>query len=88
MNFIAGQDREIFRRIRKQTGIKLDLHHSAIKFMFMLEHDDEIKIHIEAKTELMFCTLDTFIVFRLTGNLYTSLTMASTTGLVDLSQNP
>jgi len=69
MNFIAGQDRDVFRRIRKQTGMKLSLHHSAVKFMFMLEHDEEVNMHIDAKTELVFSTLDTFIVFRLTGNL-------------------
>lgn len=88
MNFVAGQNRDIFRRMRTQTGMKLDMNHSAVKFMFMLDHDEEIVAQVDAKTDLVFSTLDSFIVFRLTGNLYCSLTMASTTYMVDLSQNP
>mmetsp|Transcript_40451 Transcript_40451/g.34170 ORF Transcript_40451/g.34170 Transcript_40451/m.34170 type:complete len:89 (+) Transcript_40451:34-300(+) len=88
MNFIAGQNRELFRRMREQTGMKLEYNRTAMKFMFMLENDAEVMAQVNAKTDLVFSTLDSFIVFRLTGNLYTSLTMASSTCLVDLSQNP
>lgn len=56
--------------------------------MFMLEHDEEVMQQVDNKTDIVFSTLDSFLVFRLTGNVYSSLSMASTTYLVDLSQNP
>lgn len=58
MNFVAGQNRDIFRKMRNQTGMKLDYHHSAIKFMFMLEHDEEIMLQVDNKTDLIFSTVD------------------------------
>jgi glycerol kinase len=91
---IVWQDRrtaELCRRLKEggheeavhaRTGLLLDPYFSASKIAWALEHLPEVR---EAGDDLMVGTVESWLVYRLTGGLHvTDATNASRTGLMDI----
>jgi glycerol kinase len=72
-------------RVREKTGLVLDPYFSATKLRWLLEHVKGAREKAEAG-EVAFGTVDTFLVWRLTGGVahVTDVTNASRTLLMDL----
>lgn len=94
---IVWQDRrtaetcQAFRRrgleamLRRKTGLLFDPYFSATKMAWLLKHDPAVKAAAKAKT-LAFGTIDSWLLFRLTGGLRhaTDASNASRTALLNL----
>jgi glycerol kinase len=71
-------------RFRAKTGLPLATYFSAMKIRWLLDHVPEARQQAEAG-EILFGTIDTFLLWRLTGGLHvTDCTNASRTQLMDL----
>jgi len=71
-------------RFRRQTGLPLSTYFSSLKIRWLLEHVPGARERAEAG-ELLFGTIDTFLLWRLTGGLHaTDCTNASRTQLMNL----
>jgi len=72
-------------RLREKTGLVLDPYFSATKIRWLLDHAKGLKEKAESG-EAAFGTIDTFLVWRLTGGRahVTDVTNASRTLLMDL----
>jgi glycerol kinase len=76
----AGHEEEVQRR----TGLLLDPYFSASKIAWALEHWPQLK---EAGEDLCVGTVESWLVFRLTGGLHISdATNASRTALMDIGE--
>jgi len=74
----GGQD-----RFRAQTGLPLASYFSALKLRWLLDNVPGARPRAEAG-ELLFGTMDTFLLWHLTGLHVTDVTNASRTMLMDL----
>ena len=81
---LAAAGRETL--VREKTGLVLDPYFSATKFSWLLDHADGARARAE-KGELAFGTVDTFLIWRLTGGAahVTDATNVSRTSLCDLA---
>jgi len=79
--------------IREKTGLEADAYFSATKAEWLLENTDPIKTQrarpadIEERAtegEIMFGTIDTWLIYNLTGNHITEVTNASRTMLYNI----
>ena len=70
-------------RFRAKTGLPLATYFSALKVRWILEHVEGAREAAEAG-ELLFGTIDTYLVWHLTGLHITDCTNASRTQLMDL----
>ena len=70
-------------RFRAKTGLPLATYFSALKIRWLLDHVPQAREQAEAG-ELLFGTIDTFLVWQLTGLHITDCTNASRTQLMDL----
>ena len=70
-------------RFRAKTGLPLATYFSALKVRWLLDHVAGAREQAEAG-ELLFGTIDTFLVWHLTGLHITDCTNASRTQLMDL----
>ena len=79
--------------IREKTGLEADAYFSATKAEWLLENADPIKMErsrpedIEdraEKGEILFGTIDTWLIYNLTGNHITEVTNASRTMLYNI----
>jgi glycerol kinase len=71
-------------RFRPQTGLPLSTYFSSLKLRWLLENIPGAREQAEAG-ELLFGTIDSFVVWRLTGGLHiTDCTNASRTQLMNL----
>ena len=70
-------------RFREKTGLPLATYFSALKIRWILEHVPNARKQAEAG-ELLFGTIDTFLVWHLTGRHVTDCTNASRTQLMNL----
>jgi len=72
-------------RVSERTGLRLDPYFSATKIAWILDHVDGARAAAE-KGELAFGTIDTFLLWRLTGRRVhaTDATNASRTMLYDI----
>ena len=69
--------------VQAKTGLRLDPYFSASKIAWALENWPEVK---EAGDDLMVGTVESWLVYRLTGGLHvTDVTNASRTGLMEIS---
>lgn len=80
----AGQD-----RFRDKTGLPLSTYFSALKARWLLDHIPEARAQAESG-DILFGTIDTFLVWKLTGGPaggihVTDVTNASRTQLMNLS---
>jgi len=74
----GGQD-----RFRAQTGLPLASYFSGLKLRWLLEHVPEARRRAEAG-DLAFGTIDSWLLWQLTGQHLTDVTNASRTQLMDL----
>jgi glycerol kinase len=71
-------------RFRAQTGLPLSTYFSSLKIRWLLENIPGVRERAEAG-EILFGTIDSFLVWRLTGGLHvTDCTNASRTQLMNL----
>jgi glycerol kinase len=70
-------------RFRAQTGLPLSTYFSSLKIRWLLENVPGAREQAEAG-ELLFGTIDTFLMWRLTGRHVTDCTNASRTQLMNL----
>jgi glycerol kinase len=75
----GGQD-----RFRARTGLPLATYFSGPKIRWLLDNDPTLLRRAEAG-ELLFGTMDTWLIWNLTGQHVTDVTNASRTMLMDLS---
>jgi glycerol kinase len=75
----GGQD-----RFRAQTGLPLASYFSALKLRWLLQHVPQAQAHAEAG-DLAFGTVDSWLLWHLTGEHITDVTNASRTLLMDLA---
>lgn len=78
---VAGEEEKVTRA----TGLLLDPYFSATKLGWLLDHDDRIRLRAE-RGELAFGTIDSWLIWRLTGGRVhaTDVTNASRTSLLNL----
>ena len=69
---------------RRRTGLPLSTYFSALKLRWVLENVSGARRQAEAG-EILFGTIDTFLVWKLTGLHITDATNASRTQLMDLA---
>jgi glycerol kinase len=80
----GGADRGI-DRFRAQTGLPLSTYFSSLKIRWLLENVPGVRAQAEAG-DILFGTIDTFLLWRLTGGLHlTDCTNASRTQLMNLA---
>jgi len=73
------------KTIKQKTGLPIDAYFSASKIKWILDHVAGAKEKC-ARGELLAGTVDTWLIWRLTGNHYTDITNASRTMLFDITQ--
>ncbi len=87
------QDKGMAGPIREKTGLEVDAYFSATKLEWLLDNADPIKmersrpedIRDRAEAgELMFGTIDAWVIYNLTGNHITDVTNASRTMLFNI----
>lgn len=96
-NAIVWQDRrtakfceenkvEFKKRFHSKTGLPLDPYFSGTKMKWLLENNNDVKSHHE-KEDLLFGTIDTYLVYRMSGgeSFVTEPSNASRTLLLDLN---
>ena len=69
--------------VQQKTGLILDAYFSATKLQFILDQDIELRRRAE-RGELLFGTIETFLIWRLTGRHITDVSNASRTMLFNL----
>ena len=69
--------------VRARTGLLLDPYFSATKLAWILDHVPGVRARAE-RGELLFGTIDSFLLWRLTGEHATDATNASRTLLFDI----
>jgi glycerol kinase len=81
--------------IREKTGLEADAYFSATKAEWLLENADPIKLQRSRPEdvrdraedgEILFGTIDTWLIYKLTGNHVTDVTNASRTMLFDIHE--
>ncbi|RDI70437.1 glycerol kinase GlpK [Halopelagius longus] len=81
--------------IREKTGLEPDAYFSATKAEWMLDNADQIKLQRmrpddvrdrAEQGELMFGTIDSWLIYKLTGNHITDVTNASRTMLFNIHE--
>jgi len=95
-NAIVWQDRRTAERceelrsqgheplVRERTGLVLDPYFSATKMQWLLEHVDGLRERAE-RGRAVFGTVDSWLIFKLTGEHLTDATNASRTLLYDIA---
>ena len=71
--------------IRNKTGLVIDSYFSSTKIHWILNHSAECKDLIK-KGDLLFGTIDTWLIWNLTGNHFTDVTNASRTQLLNIHE--
>ena len=81
--------------IREKTGLEADAYFSATKVEWILDNADPVKLSTArtaalrdraAAGELLFGTIDSWLIYNLTGNHITDVTNASRTMLYDIHE--
>ena len=71
--------------IKEKTGLIVDSYFSSTKIQWILQNVPECK-ELLAKNNLLFGTIDCWLIWNLTGNHYTDLTNASRTQLLNIKE--
>jgi glycerol kinase len=72
-------------RIKELTGLPIDAYFSGTKMKWLLENNKEVQ-NAAQKDELLFGTIDTFLLHKLTKEHKTEVSNASRTLLMDLQE--
>jgi glycerol kinase len=78
---LRGLDEELFR---SRTGLPLATYFAGPKLRWLLDHVDGLRERAEAG-EVLFGTMDSWLIWKLTGRHVTDVTNASRTLLMDLT---
>lgn len=71
--------------LKPLCGLPLSTYFSAVKLKWLLDNAPRVKSHIKAGGKLMFGTVDTWLIWNLTGGVHvTDVTNASRTMLMNL----
>ncbi len=96
-NLIVWQDRRTARRcrelkdagyesaVKEKTGLTIDPYFSATKIEWLLKNNPEIE-SLKKSKRLAFGTVDSYIIYKLTGNHLTDYSNASRTLLFNISK--
>ena len=68
----------------QKTGLVLDAYFSGTKIKWLIDNNEKIKEAL-AKREIVFGTIDSWVIYNLTGELKTDVSNASRTLLMDIS---
>ncbi len=80
------QEKGYEKTVAEKTGLRLDPYFSATKIAWILENESDLKSRAK-KGELAFGTIDSFLLWRLTGGVHaTDVTNASRTLLLDIKK--
>ena len=71
-----------FIELIKNTGLPVSTYFSLSKILWLIENVSEIKLSLDE--DVCFGTIDSWIIYNLTGNFYTDVTNASRTLIYDL----
>ena len=71
-----------FIELIKNTGLPVSTYFSLSKILWLIENISEIKLSLDE--DVCFGTIDSWIIYNLTGNFYTDVTNASRTLIYDL----
>jgi glycerol kinase len=92
-NAIVWQDRrtsnycrdkaESYQPLKDKTGLPLDPYFSGTKMNWLLQNSEEVKA-AHKNNDLHLSTIDTYLLYKLTGSFKTDTTNASRTLLMDL----
>jgi len=79
-------DQELKDEMREKTGLPLSTYFSAAKLRWLLDNDDVIREEYEKGENLMFGTVDTWLIYHLTKEkaYVTDVTNASRTSFMNL----
>jgi len=75
-------DKDFFR---KSCGLPVSTYFSALKWKWMLDNIEKVRGAVKSKTA-RFGTVDTWLIYKLTGEYVTDVTNASRTMLMNLAQ--
>ena len=75
--------KDLTELISTKTGLVIDSYFSSTKIKWILENVPEAKVLLE-NDQLLFGTIDTWLIWNLTGNHYTDVTNASRTQLFNI----
>lgn len=65
------------------VGLPLNTYFSAVKMVWLIENVKAVKEQYDSDN-VIFCNIDTWLLMNLTGNIYTDITNASRTMLMDI----
>ena len=71
--------------LRRRTGLLFSPYFAASKMMWLLENVDGLRARMD-EGRLAFATIDSYLVWKLTGNLVTDVTNASRYMLMDIAR--
>jgi len=77
------RDKDLSEKVKDKTGLPLDPYFSATKMHWLLQNDINVQ-NAHKKDDLKFGTIDTFLLYKLTGEHKTEPSNASRTLLMDL----
>lgn len=77
---VPGRD---FNWLKDKTGLPMSTYFSAFKLKWLIDNVPEVRRALDEKT-LMFGTVDSWILYNLTGRHLTDVTNASRTFLMDI----
>lgn len=79
-------DEETKQKMKEKTGLPLSTYFSAAKLRWLLDNDDVIREEYERGQDLMFGTVDTWLIYHMTKerSFVTDVTNASRTSLMNL----
>jgi glycerol kinase len=77
---VPGRD---FNQLKDKTGLPMSTYFSAFKLKWLIDNVDEVRSAL-AEKRLLFGTVDTWILWNLTGKHLTDVTNASRTFLMDI----
>lgn len=80
IDLVPGRD---FNWLKDKTGLPMSTYFSAFKLKWLIDNVQEVKLALKEK-RLIFGTVDTWILWNLTGNHMTDVTNASRTFLMDI----
>jgi len=79
------QKQELDPLITDVTGLRIDPYFSATKLLWLIDNNPDLEAKIKAGS-VYFGTIDTWLIFKLTGSHVTDCTNASRTLLMDLDK--
>lgn len=78
------REQDLARYILKNTGLVIDSYFSATKIKWILDHVEGVRERAEAG-ELLFGTVDSWLIYKFTGNHVTDHTNASRTMIFNIN---